>query len=581
MNLIFSSIKEQLLENLKELKDFQIKNKFTSSEEQINYLIKKLKKYSFVITVLGEFNRGKTSFINSFLGVSFLPVGVKPTTNTINIISYSETPSAVIKYNNGDIETLTELSENSFSTLNTEDIKEINIGYPLEILKNFNIVDTPGVNDINQQRLEITYEFIPKSDVVIFLLDAEQLLSKTEALFLEKKLLNNDINKIIFVINKSDLISEDDLKILMEHAQKKLSLFISDPIIIPYSSKLALQGILENDEKKIEKSNYYNLIDKLTKTIIAKHELILFNNLITNVETIINKNINEIEVNKINLSKNTEDLEASISLLKDKEHDIQFKLKSILNETEYNIEELKKKEIKELREFGLHFSSVIPKQIEEADYDSIKKYFPLFVQAKFKEFLESRQSNINLELSDITQKALEKVENTLQNLKKDTKTEIDYSNINYKMPSKTYGIDIASVAMVFVGFLFMSFSLLWGGLLVLAGGSLGILFKDKREAEFKEDFKKLAERGIVETIDKIEPKISEIVSEFSQNLNKEIKNLFNNEIESIKKSLNDALQSKKENEENFNNTDKNLETNINYLQETNKKFNQIKQSFKL
>ena len=73
------------------------------------------------------------------------------------------------------------------------------------------IVDTPGVNDINEQRAEITYGYIPRADAAVFLLDATQILTASERQFLEERILRSSRERLIFVIAKADLLDEAEL----------------------------------------------------------------------------------------------------------------------------------------------------------------------------------------------------------------------------------------------------------------------------------------------------------------------------------------------------------------------------------
>ena len=69
-------------------------------------------------------------------------------------------------------------------------VKYVEVGWPAEILKDkVTLVDTPGVNDINEQRAEITYGYIPRADAVLFLLDGAQVLKQSERAFLEQRIL--------------------------------------------------------------------------------------------------------------------------------------------------------------------------------------------------------------------------------------------------------------------------------------------------------------------------------------------------------------------------------------------------------
>jgi ribosome biogenesis GTPase A len=49
-------------------------------------LVKKLEADRFHLVVVGEFNHGKTTFVNALLGKTVLPVGVTPTTAAIHHI---------------------------------------------------------------------------------------------------------------------------------------------------------------------------------------------------------------------------------------------------------------------------------------------------------------------------------------------------------------------------------------------------------------------------------------------------------------------------------------------------------------
>lgn len=58
------------------------------------------------------------------------------------------------------------------------------IAYPLDICRdNVEIVDTPGINDVNQNRIEITYRYLNQADAVIMLLSSTQALSRSEVDF--------------------------------------------------------------------------------------------------------------------------------------------------------------------------------------------------------------------------------------------------------------------------------------------------------------------------------------------------------------------------------------------------------------
>ena len=55
-------------------------------------VVDKLKADRFHLVVVGEFNHGKTTFVNALLGENALPTGVTPTTAVIHHVVYADEP---------------------------------------------------------------------------------------------------------------------------------------------------------------------------------------------------------------------------------------------------------------------------------------------------------------------------------------------------------------------------------------------------------------------------------------------------------------------------------------------------------
>lgn len=189
----------------------------------------------FELIVVGEFSRGKSMFINALLGRRILPSLARPTTAIRNVIVYKERPSIQL-YFKDDKRAAETVSEEEFKKIvapkeaikgdkeseaiyarEVENLNAINfaeVGYPLQLCKEgVTIIDTPGLNDLDPSRGQITNELIPKADVAIFLLAATKAMSASEMSFLKDRLIANDIQKVFVVINfKDDLDNESDAR---------------------------------------------------------------------------------------------------------------------------------------------------------------------------------------------------------------------------------------------------------------------------------------------------------------------------------------------------------------------------------
>lgn len=279
---------QQEKNNLKSKISSLLKMQYVSANENISQkfqeLFSDITNDNFTIVVLGEFKRGKSTFINALLGKSLLPMGILPETATINVIHYSDVLSANVVYSDGYIEkgepTYTYLKQFSACQNNDsiEKIKYINIGYPAEFLKNnIILVDTPGVSDLSEQRTEVTYSYIPKANAVIFLLDSVSPLKETERNFIRDKLLPLGINNIMFIANRYDFVDEDEEEdYLVELKQRLLNAFkinteeaqLKDITLYPLSALQALQGIEENNSMFIELSGINEVRSKLNRMLI-------------------------------------------------------------------------------------------------------------------------------------------------------------------------------------------------------------------------------------------------------------------------------------------------------------------------
>jgi small GTP-binding protein len=173
----------------------------------------------FLLVVVGEFNAGKTAFLNALLGNRLLQEGVTPTTSHIHLLRYGDKLHQ-------------EPAHADFLTIQV----------PVEWLREINLVDTPGTNAVIQRHQQITEHFVPRSDLVLFVTSADRPFSESERTFLER--IRQWGKKIVIVVNKIDLIADPQdrqriLDFVRENAQRLLG---HAPQIFPVSARLALQA---------------------------------------------------------------------------------------------------------------------------------------------------------------------------------------------------------------------------------------------------------------------------------------------------------------------------------------------------
>ncbi len=219
--------------------------KFNANLEDQNILSESIKKIDdlFLLVVVGEFNSGKSAFINALLGEKLLEEGVTPTTTHLNILRYGETQEREI---------------------NSE--KEHIIYLPIRWLAEISIVDTPGTNAIIRDHEKITAQFVPQSDLVLFITSADRPFTESERIFLDS--IQDWGKKIVVIINKIDILNnEADLKqieaFVRENSNKLLGI---TPELFPVSARDALAGKL-GDREKWDSSNFEILEKYINQTL--------------------------------------------------------------------------------------------------------------------------------------------------------------------------------------------------------------------------------------------------------------------------------------------------------------------------
>ncbi len=139
----------------------------------------------FLLVIVGEYNTGKSTFINALLGDEVFAMGDLPTTRAISILRYGEAgpPEAI--------------GENLHL-----------FHYPLDVLKDLDIVDTPGTNSIERMEEAITREFVPRADLILFVTSILQPLTASELDFLAH--IREWGKKVVFIVNGVDRRNSDE-----------------------------------------------------------------------------------------------------------------------------------------------------------------------------------------------------------------------------------------------------------------------------------------------------------------------------------------------------------------------------------
>ena len=251
----------------------------------------RLENERFHLAVLGQFKRGKSTFVNALMGEEILPSSVLPLTSIPTYIQFGKQRSVEISFDDkSDKETLTDDSAsnlNSFlaryvtessNSKNHLNVSYVNVFYPSELLENgIVLIDTPGIGSVHEHNTEATLNFLPQCDAAIFVVSVDPPITKTEIDFLKK--IEQSIPKLFFVLNKIDYLKEQDLTLSIEFLKKTLynrnHANIDNISIYPVSALMGINAVKENDVQKLKESGIYDFKTELINFFKDKKKALL------------------------------------------------------------------------------------------------------------------------------------------------------------------------------------------------------------------------------------------------------------------------------------------------------------------
>lgn len=180
----------------------------------------------FLLVVVGEFNAGKSAVINALLGEAVLEEGVTPTTAAVTLLRHESDPADGLNGRAAGLRVVT---------------------HSAPLLRDLHLVDTPGTNAVLREHEALTREFVPRSDLVLFVTSADRPFSETERAFLAD--LRAWGKKIVIVLNKADLLATpEDLACVQAFIDEQAARLLDfRPQVFPVSARLARRAQQETE----------------------------------------------------------------------------------------------------------------------------------------------------------------------------------------------------------------------------------------------------------------------------------------------------------------------------------------------
>lgn len=423
----------------------------------VEKLRNRLEDKELIISVMGQFKRGKTSLINAILKDELLPVGIIPLTSVVTQIRNGDFKAAVHFKDESSAEIMREeLPEYISETKNKNNSKNVDfveLWYPCKLLKNnIILVDTPGIGSMHKHNTDVSYSFIQKSDAVLFMLSVDSPINELEMEFLLQA--KRYASKFYFVVNKIDTINDSNKEEYISYCKNNLENILDTQNIEIYPiSAVTGEGIKETIEvitrdisssgEQILKESVCIKAAEIIKESLSKLDLYLsaislpFDKLIEKTKAIDAKqkemdNIADetILLLKQQTKKLVEEIDQSLTeKLKTIKNNVKNKLESAYEDSENErtkdleknlndvLERALETELEEINEYGLsslnegykNIVCTLNEKINQAKIfiaQVLKEFFDVDYQYETKEYLVSQRSDYYLRINKINIESL-------------------------------------------------------------------------------------------------------------------------------------------------------------------------------
>jgi GTP-binding protein EngB required for normal cell division len=506
--------------------------------------IPKLESERFHLVVLGEFNHGKSTFVNAMLGSDILPTGITPTTASINHVVFAQHPTARVVLTSGESKYLDPQQLKEWVTVaggHASEVAYVEVGYPSRLLENHVVlVDTPGVNDLNEQRAEVTYGYVPRADAVVFLLDAGQALKDSEREFLRSRVLESARDRLIFVLGKMDMLSSDERIAVIDYVKGGLSQMMPEPVVFPLSAK-------DWAKSSDAASGMPELLAYLERFLARDRAQVILDNAAADATRTAGYLENNLGVRMGAYDLDLGELEQRIAAVRDQLDTSKRKLDELHVRIDADAASIKNQIGLDLEAFARAFVAALPAQIDAVDANDVKAYLPAFIESKFKEWAELEGARLAAMLEHLAEQVIaitnENVAVAAAALAErlgpqDTAVEISVDSFKYDIGIYAMGA-LGTTVMLFV-------NALAGGLLTIAAPILAIILKSKIAGDIRIQAKERVPGAVLKAAEAMKPHFDKCIDDFARRLSEFVFNAGNTLYKGISEILDRTMSERRE-----------------------------------
>ncbi len=506
--------------------------------------VPKIEAERFHLVVLGEFNHGKSTFVNALLGAEVLPTGITPTTAAINHVLWADGITSRVVLLDGESRELNAGEIKEWVTVaggRADEVAYVELGYPSDLLRNnVVLVDTPGVNDLNEQRAEVTYGYVPRADAVIFLLDAGQALKDSEREFLSSHVLEGSRDRMIFVLGKMDMLNPEERAAVTAYVKDGLAKLVKEPVVFPLSAR---EWLLRRDPS----SGMGELTTYLEQFLSRDRARVMLDNAATDAARTAAYLAQNLGVRMSSCDLDLAELEERIGQVRAQLDTSKRKLEELHVRIAADAGAIKAQVGLDLDAFARAFVAALPGQIDGADADDIKSYLAPFIEDKFKEWAELEGAKLAAMMERLAEEVIAITNENVVAAASALADRLGPEDTQVAIEVDTFKYDVGIYAVGALGTtVFLFVNTLVGGLLTLAAPVLAIVLRSKIAGDIRVQAKEKVPASILRAAEAMKPHFDKCVDDFARRLSEFVVNAGNTLYKGISEILDRTMAERRD-----------------------------------
>jgi hypothetical protein len=324
MNEEYAGLRSEMIRIIDEVSTVEAVSECPCTE-----LRSKLVENRFNLVVVGQFKRGKTTFINALLGADLLPTAVVPLTSIVTVIEHGDSVAVKVFLNSGEVmeiplEELPHYVTESGNPKNQKNVAEVSIRYPSPYLREgVRLIDTPGVGSVYQHNTDVAYEYLPRCDAAVFLISVDQPLSRAELDFLKDVKQYSD--RIFFIQNKADYLSAGEIRESLAFTERVLrdEVGYNAVEVYPLSAKLGLEEKMNGSKAASIPSGLPVFEERLHRFLVEEKGKILIHSVSRNLLKVLSEAILRTELEQKSLTTPLDEIQKKLDTFMEKQKEIE------------------------------------------------------------------------------------------------------------------------------------------------------------------------------------------------------------------------------------------------------------------